>query len=106
MKEVVNSNICNLPSIVNYIPHQAVFNENSSTTKIRVVFDTSRKSSNGLSLNEQTHIGPRLQQDLTSIIMRWRKHAIVFTAATLKKCIDKFKWILSIGIYKEYYNVK
>lgn len=80
MEEIVSSNNCDSSLIVNYIPHHAVFNENSSTTKIRVVFDASRKSSNGLSLNEQFHIGPRLQQDLTAIIMRWRKHAVAFTA--------------------------
>lgn len=63
-----------------YIPHHAVLKASSSTTKLRVVFDASRPSSNGLSLNEQMLPGPRLQDDLADIVMRWRKHRIVFTA--------------------------
>lgn len=65
---------------VYYIPHHAVFKESSTTTKLRVVFDASRRTSNGRSLNEQLYVGPRLQDDLTAIIMRWRKHAVAFTA--------------------------
>lgn len=63
-----------------FIPHHAVLKDSSLTTKLRVVFDASQKSSNGRSLNEQLLIGPKQQQELTCIIMRWRKHAVVFTA--------------------------
>lgn len=63
-----------------YIPHHAVVKESSTTTKLRVVFDASRKSGNGQSLNDQMHVGPRLQDELSAIVMRWRKHAVVFTA--------------------------
>lgn len=63
-----------------FIPHHAVLKETSTSTKLRVVFDASRRSSNGLSLNEQMLPGPRLQDDLSSIVMRWRKHRVVFTA--------------------------
>jgi hypothetical protein len=35
-----------------YLPHHAVFKSSSSTTRIRVVFDVSCRSSNGLSLND------------------------------------------------------
>lgn len=78
--------ICEIPSSMTqqhgqyYIPHHAVLKESSSTTKLRVVFDASRRSTNGLSLNEQMLPGPRLQDDLSTIVMRWRKHCIVFTA--------------------------
>lgn len=63
-----------------YIPHHAVLKESSSTTKLRVVFDASRQTTNGLSLNEQMLPGTRLQDDLSTIVLRWRKHRIVFTA--------------------------
>ena len=63
-----------------YIPHQPVIRESSSTTKLRVVFDASCKTSTGISLNNLLHTGPRLQQDITDILLRWRKHRIVFTA--------------------------
>lgn len=63
-----------------YIPHHAVLKEASTSTKLRVVFDASRKSTNGFSLNDQMLIGPRLQDNLTAIVMRWRRHRIGFCA--------------------------
>lgn len=36
-----------------HIPHHAVMKASSTTTKLRVVFDASRESTNGLSLNEK-----------------------------------------------------
>lgn len=62
-----------------YIPHQAVIRPESSTTKMRIVFDASAKTSSGRSLNDNLHCGPKLQQDLPSIVLRFRLHAIVFT---------------------------
>jgi len=53
-----------------YIPHHPVIKDNSLTTKLRVVFDASCKSSTGLSLNDCLMVGPTLQQDLFSILLR------------------------------------
>ncbi|XP_008179879.1 uncharacterized protein LOC103308385 [Acyrthosiphon pisum] len=63
-----------------YIPHQAVIRPESSTTKMRIVFDASAKTSSGKSLNDNLHCGPKLQQDLLSIALRFRLHTIVFTS--------------------------
>lgn len=63
-----------------FIPHHAVIKENSSTTKVRVVFDASSKSANGVSLNELMLIGPKIQDDLSVILLRWRRFPIAFTA--------------------------
>lgn len=63
-----------------YLPHHAVIKSDSTTTKLRVVFDASRKTANGKSLNDNMLLGPKLQEDITSIIMRWRKHHFVFKA--------------------------
>lgn len=63
-----------------FIPHHAVIKENSSTTKLRVVFDASSKSSNGVSLNELMLIGPKIQDDLSVILLRWRRFPIAFIA--------------------------
>ncbi len=41
-----------------YLPMYGVFKETSSTTKLRVVFDASAKSSNGVSLNDILEPGP------------------------------------------------
>lgn len=62
-----------------FIPHHAVFKENSSTTKTRVVFDASHKSSNGNSLNDLLLIGPKIQDDLSTILLRWRTYPVAFT---------------------------
>ncbi|MEL7079729.1 MAG: hypothetical protein AAGM46_28255, partial [Cyanobacteria bacterium J06582_2] len=45
-----------------YLPHHCVFKD-STTTKLRVVFDASSKSPNGKSLNDCLLLGPRLQDD-------------------------------------------
>ncbi|XP_026476540.1 uncharacterized protein LOC113382252 [Ctenocephalides felis] len=56
----------------------------SLTTKLRVVFDASAKSSNGLSLNDILLPGPRLQKDLFTILIRFRTYRYVFTADIVK----------------------
>ncbi|XP_065356175.1 uncharacterized protein LOC135950567 [Calliphora vicina] len=63
-----------------YLPHQAVIREGSLTTKLRVVFDASAKTSNGKSLNDVMHIGPRLQNDIFDILTKWRLWKFVIIA--------------------------
>lgn len=63
-----------------YIPHHPVIKSSSTTTKLRVVFDASHKSSSGTSLNDHLKVGPTIQDDLTSLIIRWRKYPIAFSA--------------------------
>ncbi|KAG7188080.1 hypothetical protein KM043_015930 [Ampulex compressa] len=60
-----------------YMPHHAVVKQSSLTTKLRVVFDASCKSSSGISLNHALMVGPTLQQDLMSILARFRTFAYV-----------------------------
>lgn len=60
-----------------FLPHHAVFKDTSTTTKIRVVFDGSAKSSNGKSLNDISLAGPVVQSDLFSIVIRFRTHNFV-----------------------------
>lgn len=67
-----------------YIPHHAVFRETSATTHLRVVFNASAPTSNGLSLNNHLQIGPKLQTELPLIIMRWRQFRYVYTADIVK----------------------
>ncbi|XP_055714224.1 uncharacterized protein LOC129808469 [Phlebotomus papatasi] len=63
-----------------YLPHHAVKKEDSTTTKTQVVFDGSCKTTNGKSLNDLLCVGPKLQEDLTKILTRWRKYKVAFTA--------------------------
>ncbi|KAF2889157.1 hypothetical protein ILUMI_17016 [Ignelater luminosus] len=62
-----------------YLSHHAVVNENSTTSRLRVVFDASAKSSNNRSLNDNLMSGPVIQQDLFSIISRFRTFQYVLT---------------------------
>ncbi|XP_021966728.1 uncharacterized protein LOC110861902 [Folsomia candida] len=63
-----------------YLPHHFVLKESSTTTKFRVVFDASAKTSNGLSLNDTMMVGPTVQDTLANLIMRFRKHKIAINA--------------------------
>ncbi|KAK9680383.1 putative peptidase (DUF1758) [Popillia japonica] len=63
-----------------YLPHHCVQKHTSLTTKLRVVFDGSCKSDSGLSLNDVLKVGPTIQEDLYSILLRFRLHNIVITA--------------------------
>ncbi|XP_063988162.1 uncharacterized protein LOC135168158 [Diachasmimorpha longicaudata] len=67
-----------------YLPHHAVIKENRLTTKVRVVFDGSSKTSNGISLNETLMVGPTIQDHLFSLIIQFRSHQYVLTRDTEK----------------------
>lgn len=57
-----------------YLSHQPVINEQHLTTKLRVVFDSSARTSNNKSLNDNLMVGPSLQNDIRHVTLRWRKH--------------------------------
>ncbi|XP_029165389.1 uncharacterized protein LOC114936378 [Nylanderia fulva] len=63
-----------------YISHHPVLRDSSCTTNLRVVFNASCNTSNNSSLNDHLLIGPRLQQDLPAILLRWRQWRLVYTA--------------------------
>lgn len=67
-----------------YLPHHFVLKENSSTTKLRVVFDGSAKSTTGISLNTALMVGPTIQDDLCTLLMRFRMHPIALKADITK----------------------
>lgn len=67
-----------------YMPHHCVIKSSSTTTKLRVVFDASAKTANGLSLNDTLMDGPKLQDDLFDILVRFRLHPIAFSADVTK----------------------
>lgn len=77
MEEVPEKEI-NKPAV--YLPHHAVVRLDKETTKTRIVFDASCKGSRNVSLNDELLVGPQLQDDLRSLIMRWRMKRISFTA--------------------------
>jgi len=56
----------------------------SSNTSTRVVFDGSCRSCNVLSLNDTLLVGPTIQQDLYSIVLRFRTYQIAFSTDIAK----------------------
>ena len=63
-------------SEVYYMPMHAVRKDTSTTTKLRVVFDASAKSSTGVSLNDQLLVGPTVHAPLVDVLLRFRRHKI------------------------------
>ncbi|XP_072384596.1 uncharacterized protein [Diabrotica undecimpunctata] len=67
-----------------FLPHHPVIKEESSTTKLRVVFNGSSPSSSGVSFNNLQMVGPIIQSDLLSILLRFRQHTYVVSADIAK----------------------
>lgn len=61
---------------IHYISHHAIFKE-SSTTRLRVVFDASAKTSTGNSLNDKLMVGPLILENILSILLRFRTYNII-----------------------------
>ncbi|XP_076385701.1 uncharacterized protein LOC105664200 [Megachile rotundata] len=86
-----------------YLPHHAVIREHSTTTKFRVVFDGSAKSTTGVSLNDTQNVGPTVQSELIAILLRFRIPKYVITADVEKmyrqvliepsqRCFQRILW--------------
>ncbi|XP_008189612.1 uncharacterized protein LOC103311696 [Acyrthosiphon pisum] len=63
-----------------YLPHHPVLKSSSLTTKTRVVFDGSARTTSRLALNDVLMRGPTVQEDIFSILVRFRRHQYVITA--------------------------
>ncbi|XP_032294718.2 uncharacterized protein [Drosophila virilis] len=72
-----------------YLPHHCVLKEDSTTTKLRVVFDGSAVTTSGHSLNDALMAGPTIQPKLFSILMRFRTFAVALTGDICKmyRCV-------------------
>ncbi|XP_041450267.1 uncharacterized protein LOC121404604 [Drosophila obscura] len=72
-----------------FLPHHCVTKEDSSTTKLRVVFDGSASTSSGYFLNDVLMAGPVIQPKLFHIFTRFRSHAVAITGDICKmyRCV-------------------
>ncbi|XP_062538557.1 uncharacterized protein LOC134206842 [Armigeres subalbatus] len=76
--EEVNSRASCSPQF--FLPHHAIHRPESSTTKTRIVFDGSCRSSTSLSLNEILFVGPTVQPALYSTVINIRLPRYAVTA--------------------------
>ncbi|GFT52145.1 integrase catalytic domain-containing protein [Trichonephila clavipes] len=68
------------PEYTYYMPHHGIYRPQKSTTKLRTVFNASALTANGRSLNSIQYNGGVIQDDLFSLLVRFRKHIYAFTA--------------------------
>ena len=67
-----------------YAPHYCVFKDSRTTTKLRVVFDASAKTTFRISLNDKVMLGPTVQKDLFSIVTCFQMHQVKLSADIAK----------------------
>lgn len=67
-----------------YVPHHGVYKPSSTSTPLRIVFDASAKTDNGISLNDIMYKGPKLQTDVGKMLVNFRLFSIAMTS-DLKK---------------------
>ncbi|GFW17620.1 uncharacterized protein TNCV_2651771 [Trichonephila clavipes] len=77
MKEVTNETE---PEITYYATHHGIYRPEKSTTKLRVVFNCSSLTDNGISLNDIQYNGGVIQEDLYAQMLRFRTYTYAFTA--------------------------
>ena len=63
-----------------FLPHHGVLKENSSTTRLRTVFNGSMRTQQGYSLNDYLHVGENLLPDLALLTLNWRNYKYAFTS--------------------------
>ena len=64
---------------VHYLPHHAVIRHDKATTKLRVVYDASARAG-GPSLNDCLYTGPKFNQRIFDILIRFRAYRTAITA--------------------------
>ncbi|GFX25004.1 uncharacterized protein TNCV_1279401 [Trichonephila clavipes] len=77
MKEVTNETE---PDITYYATHHGIYRPEKFTTKLRVVFNCSSLTDNGISLNDIQYNGGVIQKDLYAQMLRFRTYTYAFTA--------------------------
>ncbi|XP_063989074.1 uncharacterized protein LOC135168625 [Diachasmimorpha longicaudata] len=82
-----------------YFPHHCVLRESSETTKLRVVFNGSSKSSSGVSLNDIQHTGAKLPRNISDVLLWSRQSRYIFMT-------DITKMFRQIKVHREYWPLQ
>ncbi|XP_044573988.1 uncharacterized protein LOC123258177 [Drosophila ananassae] len=72
-----------------FLPYHCVLKKDSTTTKLRVVFDGSAVTTSGYSLNDILMAGPVIQPKLFRILLSFRSHPVALTGDICKmyRCV-------------------
>ena len=73
--EVVDDPSSEVSERVHYLPHHGVVRQDKTTSKLRIVYDASAKTS-GPSLNDCLYTGPSFGQSIFDILLRFRFHRV------------------------------
>ncbi|XP_074107706.1 uncharacterized protein LOC141532972 [Cotesia typhae] len=87
------------PKQVYYLPHHGVLREQSTTTKLRVVFDESCKITSQVSLNDIQHAGPKTQRDIFDVLLFIRRFKFIFMT-------DIVKMFRQIQVYQDDWDLQ
>lgn len=71
-------------SLIFYLPHHGVLKPESTSTKLRVVFNGSCQPSSRLSINDLMHTGPNLLLDIFDVLIRMRQQRHLFATDITK----------------------
>ncbi|XP_011859306.1 PREDICTED: uncharacterized protein LOC105556806 [Vollenhovia emeryi] len=77
-----------------YLPHHGVLKPDSTTTKLRVVFNGSSASSSGYSVNDLMYTGAKLHLNISDVLLWIRRHRHSFAT-------DITKMYRQINIHKD-----
>ncbi|XP_015118150.1 uncharacterized protein LOC107041867 [Diachasma alloeum] len=92
------------PSPVFYLPHHCVLREDSITTKLRVFFNGSSKTSSGVPLNEILHSGGKLQVEGSDVLIWLRTHRWVVGTDIVEMFrqinVNEKDWVLQRILWK------
>ena len=90
--------------IQNFIPWRAVYNENSTTTPCRLVFDASAPTPSGVSLNDIVAKGRNSLNKLVEVVIRWFSYPVALHTDVEMMynsvLLDKEHWCLQRYIFQ------
>ncbi|XP_011858176.1 PREDICTED: uncharacterized protein LOC105555744 [Vollenhovia emeryi] len=67
-----------------YLPHHGVLKPDSTTTKLRVVFNGSSASTSGYSVNDLMYTGAKLHLNISDVLLWIRRHRHIFATDITK----------------------
>lgn len=79
VEEVIEGTLTNTDARAHYLSHHAVIRKDKQTTKLCIVYDASARSE-GISLNDSLFSGPKFNQNILDIIVRFRTYRIALVA--------------------------